>query len=370
MSQKMLDNLQEKQNNFGLIRLTLAIIVFVTHFLMLNGKANWVTLGSGSSKTDFGTIAVAGFFGVSGYLLTPSALRHSPKQYFTRRFLRIFPGYWLLLLFTSIIIMFAIGFQNRQNSNNDKYDNVLAMIYLTKNLCLIQFEKYIVGLFSPNSLPDLVNGSLWSLFPEFICYTILYIGIKFCASINLSNIKVSISLLISSFILGVLLRIDGSAQLVESLFPGKTREFLSMLNVFQAFLVGICTYLVKKKFCLFLEKRTQLIAFFFLFIILVGLDSFYLIGSIFFTLLVISLGLRNSQNPISRFCIRTDLSYGIYLYHVPIVQLTLLVSNLMPWPNFLLGIFTFSAIIVLLFSVFSWFLVEKPLIGLAQRKGE
>lgn len=370
MSQKALDISQEKHNNFGLIRLTLAITVFVTHFFMLNGKGNWVTLGSGSSKTDIGTIAVAGFFGVSGYLLTPSALRHSPKQYFRRRFLRIFPGYWLLLFFTSIWIILAIGFQNKQVTNSEKYDNVLAMIYLTKNLCLIQFEKHIVGLFSPNPMPDLINGSLWSLFPEFVCYTILYFGIKICGRINVSNMKVSISLLIASLILGFFLRFDGSVQLIESVFPGKTREFLSMLNVFQAFLVGVCTFLIKKKFCLFLEKKSQKIAIFLLFIILVGHGSFYLIGSIFFTLLVISLGLRSSQNSISRFCIRTDLSYGIYLYHVPIIQLTLLVTNFLPWPSFLLGIFTCSATIVLMFSILSWFLVEKPLIRLAHLKNE
>jgi peptidoglycan/LPS O-acetylase OafA/YrhL len=198
----------------------------------------------------------------------------------------------------------------------------------------------------------------------------LYFGIKFCARINVSNMKVSIFLLISSLIMGVFFRIDGTVQLVESVFPGKTREFLSMLNVFQAFLVGICTFLIKKKFCLFLEKKSQLVAIFLFFIVLVGHGSFYLIGSIFFTLFVISLGLRNSQNPISRFCIGTDLSYGIYLYHVPIIQLTLLVSNFLPWPNFLLGIFTCSATIVLLFSILSWFLVEKPLIRLAQLKGE
>lgn len=370
MTQSVLDNTHVRHNNFGLVRFTLAIIVFVTHLLMLNGKGAWITLGSGSSETDFGTIAVAGFFGVSGYLLTPSALKQRPKQYFKRRFLRIFPGYWLLLFFTSIFIILAIRFQNRQNTNSETYSNMVAIIYLIKNLSLIQFEKRIDGLFSPNPMPDLINGSLWSLLPEFVCYTILYLSIKICVRINVSYIKVSIFLLMSSTILGFFLRAGGSLQIVESVFPGKSREFLSMLNAFQAFLVGICTFLIKDKFSNFLAKKLQIVTIFSLFLILIAYGSFYLIGSIFFTLLVISLGLRKNQYRITRFCNETDLSYGIYLYHVPIIQLTLLLFNFLPWPNFLLGIFICSATMVLIFSILSWFLLEKPLIRFAHLKDE
>ena len=46
-------------------------------------------------------MAVYGFFGISGYLITGSAERNRTGRYLWQRFLPIFPGFWVCLLFTA-----------------------------------------------------------------------------------------------------------------------------------------------------------------------------------------------------------------------------------------------------------------------------
>ena len=47
---------------------------------------------------------MAGFFAISGYLITKSGLNSDVLQYFWRRVLRIFPAYWVVLVFAAFVI--------------------------------------------------------------------------------------------------------------------------------------------------------------------------------------------------------------------------------------------------------------------------
>ena len=49
-------------------------------------------------------MAVVGFFGISGYLITGSAERSRPLRYLWQRFLRIFPAFWVCLVVTAFVI--------------------------------------------------------------------------------------------------------------------------------------------------------------------------------------------------------------------------------------------------------------------------
>ena len=80
------------KNNFGIIRLILAINVLISHFFILQGNTHVVTIGSSEASVDIGTISVGGFFAISGYLLTQSAGSQTTRKYILNRIFRIFPA--------------------------------------------------------------------------------------------------------------------------------------------------------------------------------------------------------------------------------------------------------------------------------------
>jgi peptidoglycan/LPS O-acetylase OafA/YrhL len=57
-----------------------------------------------------------------------------------------------------------------------------------------------------------------------------------------------------------------------------------------------------------------------------------------------------------------DISYGIYIYHMPIINL-FLSNNLLYQSKFLFLIL----FIILLISLFSWFFIEKPILNLKRK---
>ena len=91
-----------KRNSLNFLRLVLAFCVVYSHASDLGwwGFRNVVVNGN-----ELGTIAVYGFFGISGYLIAGSATRNSVGRYLWQRFLRIFPAFWVCLVVTA----FAFG---------------------------------------------------------------------------------------------------------------------------------------------------------------------------------------------------------------------------------------------------------------------
>ena len=90
-------------NRLGTMRHVLALAVLVDHSLHLGGFPH--LLSSTPYKNAMGGIAVAGFFVLSGALITAS-WEHSRTvwQFARNRVLRIFPGYLVCLLVTALVI--------------------------------------------------------------------------------------------------------------------------------------------------------------------------------------------------------------------------------------------------------------------------
>ena len=55
-------------------------------------------------QASLGSLAVGGFFAISGYLIAKSGMSSDVVQFMWRRILRIFPAYWLVLLVTAFLI--------------------------------------------------------------------------------------------------------------------------------------------------------------------------------------------------------------------------------------------------------------------------
>ena len=166
--------LSNRSNSLNFLRLVLALTVLISHAIGLG-----FGLGSSFNHTPPGTIAVYGFFGISGYLIAGSAVRNHAGRYLWQRFLRIFPGFWVALVLTAFFFGLIgwlspgeyslIGFIAHGDSHcgvscylgarNSPFDYVLNNGLLKMNQPLIAGTTW--------------NGSLWTLFYEFLAYLFL-----------------------------------------------------------------------------------------------------------------------------------------------------------------------------------------------------
>src|SRR5207302_5625108 len=85
-----------RHNSLNFLRLALAVAVVAGHSIDLGGFGTDLIL----NKTTVATVAVFGFFGISGFLIASSASRNGLGRYLWQRFMRIFPGFWVCLLVT------------------------------------------------------------------------------------------------------------------------------------------------------------------------------------------------------------------------------------------------------------------------------
>ena len=99
------DGLAGPHNNFGLLRLVLALAVVVSHASsVVDGRVEDEPL-FGSTGFTLGEHAVNGFFAISGFLVTMSFVRRGWRDYLLARVLRIAPG----LIAATLVVALLLG---------------------------------------------------------------------------------------------------------------------------------------------------------------------------------------------------------------------------------------------------------------------
>ena len=159
----------------SILRLTLALAVLFSHSITLGMFGSESILG----KTTLGTVAVFGFFGISGFLVAGSAARNNVGRYLWQRFLRIFPAFWICLLVTAFLFGTIVWFHNNPglsrvcglhcylNEANGPFG------YFTNNF-LLQVNQANIARTLPGGIFGYGwNASLWTLEYEFLCYFLL-----------------------------------------------------------------------------------------------------------------------------------------------------------------------------------------------------
>lgn len=112
-------------------------------------------------------VAVAGFFVISGFLLTWSLARNPNLKAFTlKRFFRIYPLYAVVILVQAAILTAEAG--TLQNG----LAGGLAR-YLAANLVFANFLQPTIGGTLAGLRVDAINGSAWTLKVEIACYIAL-----------------------------------------------------------------------------------------------------------------------------------------------------------------------------------------------------
>jgi peptidoglycan/LPS O-acetylase OafA/YrhL len=334
------------KNNFNLIRICLSLCVVFFHCFELSQQASlkFITYFLNGEK------AVQAFFIISGYLIIKSYLRsNSPGDFFTKRIKRIYPAY-----FTTIIICAFSGCIISTLSIVQYFSSAELYKYILSNLFFLNFiTPALPGVFTEN-IYNTINGSLWTLKIEVGFYLLVPLIIFLKDKVN-KHLLYGLLFLLST----------GYFLLMKYLYTTNNNDtylFLSRQIPGQLFyfILGVwMAELEKNQHFINIVKWAGVFCIILLFLPLpVMVQSILLAVSVYF--LAYSIPVINYPHR------KEDISYGLYIYHFPVIQALIFYQfyNSNPFVGLAL-----SLSITFLLAILSWVIVEKPFILKKQRSG-
>ena len=315
-------------NNFDILRLILAVLVFFAH---------WNTLTSQDISNQLFHLsgyAVHMFFIVSGFLIFWSFdANQNKKHFYIKRFFRIFPLYAFLIILQTL---FFIGF-----SDGSTFE---VIKYFIANIFFLNFLAPSVGSTLSSLEVNAINGSLWTLKNEVVFYLIVPLLFMFYKKWG-----GYILLILYSLSVVYMFAVDylGMEKLLVQ-FPAQVRLFM----------VGILLYILFDKFN---KKNIYLLAIVSLILLIVLKDntSFnyvlypFCIG---FMMIFLVYFVKNIK-------VNFDFSYSLYILHFPVIQLALY-FEINPTNPIISFVVLFAVILVL--SYFSEKYIEKRFIKIGR----
>lgn len=346
-----LDNIKidNKNNAFDFVRLVLALFVIFAHSRYLFGAddiLHWSEIHF--DNLHAGTIALWGFFAISGYLVMSSWQRSNGiVDFVIKRYKRIFPGFWVSILVCGLFFVPLWYFMKEKTLDNFWTMNGLDWWKFISSNLDSEIKVNSVGKVAI----DAINGPWWTIHHELRAY--LFLGILGFLGLLHSSKR---WLILAITIILNLTRITYSFKPEFAIFYGQWFGDERILLFISVFMWGVSINLFKDILPI---KWSGFLASFIGLILGTSFDFLPIVLPFCFTYFVISLcyviPIRNISKKIG------DLSYGIYLYHWP-VRLTLQMLGFQAT----LGIWQFlglNLILTLPFALLSWNLVEKRWLG-------
>ncbi|WP_460990640.1 acyltransferase family protein [Sinomonas soli] len=332
-----------RANNFNVMRLIAASGVIFSH-------ASDIALGRPDALAESmgysgGWIAVTAFFAISGMLIYRSMVKsQSVRDYLIARSLRIFPGLWVMLIISVVILGLLFS-----SHLSDYFLSGQVRDYLLGNGVLYRPEYFLPGLFENNALPGVVNGSLWTLRFEFTCYLAVLALFLLKGFQSERNFLIALSAYAVGYC--AFLVVSGfQGNLEGALSDGSDMAKLHRLSL--AFVLGM----IAGRYSGRIRIRGWMVA-------VMALASWASFGTVVFsTLLIASVALAVFwaafwQAPFLVPMRRMhDYSYGVYIYAFPVQQC---VAHLLPGLT-ALGNAVVSLAFTLPLAAGSWYLVERP----------
>lgn len=299
------------------------------------------------------------FFALSGLLIAGSALRHTAGNFLLNRGLRIFPA----LVVEVVLSAFILGPLFTSLTPGEYFSSVATWHYLTNMVGLVNFQ--LPGVFSGHPL-DLVNLALWTIPYELACYA-------FMAVVMVTGFKRHPNIVFFCGIAVIAIGLVAVALAIPVEAPGFGHKVLSRLftsnrsRVFVGFTTGVAMYVWRHR----IPYSAWLLAGAIL--VCVGIAAFgpgdrltypvvNLLAPPALVYLTAYAGVSNFPTlPVFH---RGDYSYGIYLYGFPIQQVIL---SLFPGIQHGYVLFALSFPVIVLFSIFSWHVIEKPVLRLRKQ---
>ena len=289
---------------------------------------------------------VPAFFFVSGFLIYASYQNAPGKVYFQNRFLRLFPGLVFVTIGGATVALVAHGRQDLSS-----YLPTYAVWFVAQ---ITLGQAYNPSLFRDVGV-GVINGSLWTLTTEILFYVSVP-AIVWMERRHRFAIPALLALSFGVFAVGPLIW-------YEPVLGDKTFfDFIALTPIVWGWMFGFGMLAVKhfdvvrsylRYFPLGLVSIALMIPF--------GAGPIFgpegnRLGFVYFaSYAALVLWFAFATPPVR---LKTDLSYGIYVWHMPVINMQIVLSR----PSFALAFaFTFAA------AMLSWTLVEKPFLRLKRR---
>lgn len=333
-----LDKQIKKSDNLQLLRFIAAIMVMCSHAFILtegDGSREWFVRATGGQMT-MGAFAVSVFFCAGGYLIARSAENsRTGKAFFKKRLIRLFPTLWTVVLICVLILGPAVT----SLTPADYFRNGGTYKYFLNGLLILSHN--LPGVFEKNPYTAAVNGSLWTLPVEFLCY----IG---CFAMNrLHLLKKQGCAVITAA--AVLLYFVGIRFIIPVL---GLEALLSAVNAVMLFYMGMMFWVFKDN--IVMDKRIAL-GFLILLLLSIRAGIMYVSWPLFFPYLLFYLcfSVRQVSEIVGRL---GNLSYGIYLAAFPVQQTLIQIAggSMSPEENML-----FSIPVTVIIALILYHAVEK-----------
>jgi peptidoglycan/LPS O-acetylase OafA/YrhL len=325
-----------RSNDFDALRLAGALLVIVGHAAVLVGEPEAAPRLLGMPVHGLG---VAIFFSISGYLIMGSWLRRPEVgRYVASRAARILPALAVVTILSIVVVgpIFTTLGLGAYASDPGTWRYLANLVPV-----LPQYE--LPGVFGGLPYPDVVNGSIWTLRAEFLCYlAVVLVGML---PAKARPWCIAIAALVAAAAVPLQLRVAGS-------------DVSQLADVLVYFAVGALIRIVVPRSAL-----RPLVG-------LGGLAALAVLGGalgavaplvphalawIVLPYAVVSIGLAST--PVVRRAARFgDLSYGIYLWAFPVQQALLVLA---PGTGMLPSILIVTPVSAAL-ALASWHLVEQP----------
>jgi len=331
----------------NLMRVCLAMLVLFSHSFTLGGFGKEPHIESTLVELTLGSLAVAVFFGFSGYMITSASFKKSLVAFAIHRIARIVPGYLSVLLITSLILTPILEFIVGDFSLSSYYTSQHPYFYVFRNAI---FPSYltpgITGLFLETPFGqatniDAINGPLWTLPIEVRCYllTAIFLLLRKFGKFFYFSIWVGLIIVVNY------------SHLISPILSNKMEW---VLNLVWIYMTGSIFALYGK--FIFTFKLLAILVISFVSGLVLGdmYLHFLTLGSAPLILLIIC-GLASKIKSLGT---NLDISYGIYIWSWPISQTIILLLPSVSHVNFILSSMLLTAFV----SLMSWKFLEKPMI--------
>lgn len=346
-------------NNFDLLRIFAALQVVVHHSLEHLEIDNEIIKNFHYYFLQFFP-GVPIFFFISGFLIYWSYTRNSAQivKYFKNRFLRIFPGLWSCLILTIILLLIDAP------SKISLLTDTKFWAWTLSQLSIFQFYTPDVLRFWGVGTP---NGSLWTIIIELEFYFV--IPMLFFLK------KKHMSLLLLVFFISVGYNYYMGAITNESIIIKLLK--LNILPYLYYFLFGVFFFIFWDK--IFPLIKNKVFTWFIIYIIFYSIVSLYfripffdywisssglikLIGDLLLCMFVASFSYSN-VNLSGKLLKGNDISYGVYIYHMIVVNF-MVQRGLLHKPVYLFVVI----FVTIILATLSWKFVEKPALRLKKHQ--
>ncbi len=330
------DALNRDNNNLDIFRIIAATAVIVGHSYAISPLPGAQDLMERFLEFTYsGAYAVKIFFFLSGLVVTNSLLEKKNWFHFlVMRFFRLVPALFVTLLFSVLILgplLTTIPLSSYFYSSE-------TYLYIIKNL-IFKTTFELPGVFTENPYSDVVNGSLWTLRWEVLCYLVLL------AIFLLGAFKRRI------FFIGFFLLLT-----VEVLLPERV-IFKILTNDPEVFYTPWCfafgAVLISYKDEVYISGKNFLVAV----LICLLLKDTVLFEITFYLATFLGILWISTLRFVRALKPRSDISYGVYLYAFPIQQTIVYFLGVQfgILPHILL-----ATAVTFMFGWVSWHVIEKP----------